>query len=194
MSRLKKKKQQLQESHKCSLRSKHLNISNQLDDRNCRVSLWVVKLLCGDCIEVASVGGWGGCSHHVVEEGDDQADENEGGGADATLSGRKGLRVSDHPVLLLFQPLPVQLGAHHLPNGLVVAVEPVELKQGPWIKLFLRQNIHFFLKKKSEKKRQSGVAQGATCWPTLLQHKEPACLNNYSFFKKKMMHDIFYHD
>lgn len=72
----------------------------------------------------------GKISHHVVEEGDDQSDDDEQRGADATLRGREGLRVSDHPILLLFEPLFVQLRAHHLPNGLVVGVEPAELQRG----------------------------------------------------------------
>lgn len=69
-------------------------------------------------------------SHNVVEESEDQSKEDERGGADATLRGGEGLCISEHPILFLFEPLFVQLRAHHLANGLVVSVEPAELKQG----------------------------------------------------------------
>lgn len=69
-------------------------------------------------------------SHNVAEESKDQSHEEERGGADASLRGGEGLRVSEHPVLFLLEPLFVQLSAHHLANSLVVSVEPAELKQG----------------------------------------------------------------
>lgn len=65
-----------------------------------------------------------------MEESEDQSDEDERGGADATRRGGEGLCVFEHPVLLICEPLFVQLRAHHLPNGLVVTVEPVQLKRG----------------------------------------------------------------
>lgn len=65
-----------------------------------------------------------------MEESEDQSDEDERGGADATGRGGEGLCVFEHPVLLIREPLFVQLRAHYLPNGLVVTVEPVQLKRG----------------------------------------------------------------
>lgn len=69
-------------------------------------------------------------SHDVVEESEDQSEEEERGGADTIGRGGEGLCVLEHPVLLFWEALFVQLRAHHLPDGLVVSVEPAELKGG----------------------------------------------------------------
>lgn len=77
----------------------------------------------------SSTGGREG-SHDVVEESKDQSYKNERGGADTTRRAREGLCVSEHPFLLFCELLSLQCRAHHLPDGLVVSVEPVELKGG----------------------------------------------------------------
>lgn len=65
-----------------------------------------------------------------MEESEDQSDGDERGGADTTGRGGEGLCVFEHPVLLILEALSVQLRAHHLPNGVVVSVEPAQLKRG----------------------------------------------------------------